>query len=222
MKLMHYGLQRSGTNFLETLLKHNYKIRFLNQERDRSAPTHKHWRLYDDKSIIPEPQYHNDARVRDFAALEAMFAAAPDGYLVTSKDPYSWYTSYLRWAKRCNWEPVPHHYIREYNLFYGKFLELAGQTDKILFVRYADMVRDPEAVLGGLEERLDLEKSWLARFGLRVASKVPKSVEFTPERRAYYLEERYLDELSDGELHFLNQELDEAVARGLGYEIHRR
>lgn len=49
MKVLHYGLQRSGTNFLETLLKRKYRIQFLNSNQDRKSPLQKHFRLYDDK-----------------------------------------------------------------------------------------------------------------------------------------------------------------------------
>lgn len=86
MNLLHYGLQRSGTNFLETLLKKNYRVHFLNSNRDRSSPLQKHYRLYDNKDIIPEPQYHNDTEVENFKQFEALLEVLPDYYLIISKD----------------------------------------------------------------------------------------------------------------------------------------
>src|SRR6476620_9252679 len=98
MDLLHYGLQRSGTNLLEALLVRRFDVRFLNDNSDRGSPLQKHVRLYDDKQLIPEPQYSNQISVRDFAEFEALFDSAPAYYLVISKDPYSWYLSYRKWA----------------------------------------------------------------------------------------------------------------------------
>ena len=82
MNLLYSGLQRSGTNFLETLLKKKYRVRFLNSNKDRNSVLHKHFRLYDDKEIIPEPQYRNELKIADFESYEQLFDVAPDYYLV--------------------------------------------------------------------------------------------------------------------------------------------
>ena len=100
MYVLHYGLQRSGTNYLETLLKKNFRIRFLNSNKDRRSPLHKHCRLYKNKQIIPEPQYQNDIVVDTFDQFESLFEVVPDYYFIISKDPYSWNLSYRNWAKK--------------------------------------------------------------------------------------------------------------------------
>ena len=115
-------MQRSGTNCLETLLQKNYRVHFLNSNRDRSSPLQKHGRIYDDKNIMPEPQYQNDIYVDKFDQFEILFDVIPEYYIIVSKDPYSWCLSYLNWAGKCGWPDVDHHYIEEYNLFYGKYL----------------------------------------------------------------------------------------------------
>ena len=48
-----YGLQRSGTNIIQTFLETNYNISFMNKE-DRNSPYHKHFRIYDNKNLIPQ------------------------------------------------------------------------------------------------------------------------------------------------------------------------
>lgn len=218
MKLLHYGLQRSGTNFLESLLKKNYRVQFLNSNKSRSLPLQKHFRLYSKKNIIPEPQYCNNIIVENFENFEALFEVVPDYYLVLSKDPYSWYLSYREWAKKCNWPKVNHHYIEEYNLFYGKFLEFSNQTEKVIFVKYIDLLKDSNAVLNQLQERMNLKKTIISRFILRKPSKVSQSSRFANERRAYYIEEKYLKEYSNEDLQLLNDSLDIEVTGLLGYQ----
>lgn len=87
MKLLHYGLQRSGTNYLETLLKKNFRVRFLNSNKDRTSPLQKHCRLYKNKKIIPAPQYYNEITVDSFEHFQSLFKVKPDYYLVISKNP---------------------------------------------------------------------------------------------------------------------------------------
>jgi hypothetical protein len=223
MDLLHYGLQRSGTNFLESLLAKKYRVRFLNSNVDgirplRSSPLHKHFRLYDEKDIIPEPQYYNEIKLASFDDFERLLEATPKYYLIVSKDPYSWYISYLDWAKRCNWPEVPYHYILEYNLFYGKWLEFSRQTKKILFVRYIDLLQDPDQELNRLGAIMHLRKKFL--YGLRsnLVPKVPQSAEFSLERRSYYLNEQYLESYTKEGLQEINALIDPEVIKMLGYQ----
>ena len=98
MKLVQYGMQRSGTNFVERVLKKNYRVHLLNNNHDRSSPLQKHCRLYENKELIPHPQYFNDVSIKTVQELDAFFKTSPDYYLVISKDPYSWYLSYKAWG----------------------------------------------------------------------------------------------------------------------------
>jgi len=218
-KLLHYGLQRSGTNFLESLLRKKYRVRFLNSDRDRSSPLQKHFRLYDDKKIIPEPQYLNELTIPDFAHFEGLLETRPDYYIVISKDPYSWLLSYNNWARKCNWPAVPHHYIEEYNLFYGKWLEFSRQTRKIVFVRYIDLLQDAESELNRLESLMGLSKGFFYKFRSNVIGKVSQTGKFSTDRRDYYLDEKYLERYDAGELKKVNSLLDRETISGLGYEI---
>ena len=218
MKLLHYGLQRSGTNFLETAIKKNYRVKFLNDNQDRSSPLHKHFRLYDEKEIIPEPQYRNDLETAGFKEFERLLEVVPDYYLVISKDPYSWLLSYTRWAEQCHWPDVSHHYLIEYNLFYGKWLEFSGQTDRILFVRYLDLLQASDKELSRLESQIALKKKFLSPFTSRLITKVPQSEEFSNNRREYYLTRQYLKSYTREELHTINTLIDPQLLSGLDYQ----
>lgn len=219
MNLLYSGLQRSGTNFLETLLKKKYRVRFLNCNKDRRSVLHKHFRLYDDKEIIPEPQYRNELKIADFENYEQLFDVTPDYYLVISKDPYSWFLSYNKWKKICDWPTVSHHYILEYNLFYGKWLEFSLQTEKILFCRYIDLLQDTEKVLSRLELKMNLRKKILYQFMSSRLNKVSQSDQFTNDRRKYYLSEKYMQEFRKKDLQDINAFLDPKVISLLGYEM---
>lgn len=219
-----YGLQRSGTNFLERLLLDNCRCNIAN-DPERRSPLHKHFRLYDEKEVVPEPQYRNEITVRDFAALDAEVEEKTGkqctAAFVISKDPWSWLLSYRRWAEKCEWPAVPHHYLTEWNLFYGRWLELGRTTPKIGFVRYLDLLTDPAGVLDwvvsghGLPPRVRRKR--VRRYG-----RIPQSDRFTAARRRWYLEGRYLEEFDRAELDEIDALLDGGVVEGLGYERRSR
>ena len=157
--------------------------------------------------------------VQDFQQFESLFVLKPDYYLVVSKDPYSWYVSYRNWARVCHWPTVRHHYIEEYNLFYGKFLELARQTDRIIFVRYMDLLADSVGMLGYLERTMKLEKTFLSTLFRKRPGRVPLSTRYTQKERVEYLNEGFLQKMSAAEFEELNRNLDKGVCRALGYEV---
>jgi len=218
MNLLHYGLQRSGTNFLETLIKQKYRVRLLNRNEDRSSPLQKHFRLYNDKDIIPEPQYRNNYIISGFEDFERLLGTTPDYYLIISKDPYSWFLSYNNWAKKCSWPNVSHHYIMEYNLFYKKWLEFSRQTEKIIFIRYLNLLQNANEELGFLESQIGLRKTFFAQFRSSTIDKVAQSGQFSNDRRNYYLSEKYLESYNKKDLQTINSLLDPEVISQLGYE----
>jgi len=227
MKLLHYGLQRSGTNFLESLVAKKYRVKFLNSNidgirPDRSSPLHKHFRLYDEKDIVPEPKFRNELKISSLKDFEDLLEVIPDYYLIISKDPYSWLISYTDWARRSNWAEVSYHYILEYNLFYGKWLELSQQTKKILFVRYIDLLRDPDEELDRLGSIMHLKKKFLYMLRSNVVPKVPQSGEFSMDRRNYYLGEQYLQGYTNESLQEINALIDPKVITRLGYELKEK
>ncbi len=219
-KLLLYGLQRSGTNYLQTLLFKNFNVVFLNNDRNRGEPLQKHFRLYDQKNAIPEPRYRNNYYIRSLSDFEEILPKVPDYYLIISKDPYSWLLSYIKWAKKCNWDDVSHHYIDEYNYFYGKWLELSSDHTKVIFVRYIDLLFDIDEVINQLECNLQLNrKKSIIPFRMPAYSKVPKSSVFTVSQRDYYLNKEYLKKYSREDLSILNNILDFDVVKRLGYVL---
>lgn len=223
--ILHYGLQRSGTNFLEELLEKNYRVSLLNSSDDRKHPLIKHFRLYDDKRYIAEPAYYNNKTFANIGEyIEALqIDAAPDAIIIISKDPYSWLLSYKAWAKRCNWDKAAFSYIQEYNLFYDKWREFAAQSDKVVFVRYADLLCNTEDELLRLEEQFGLQLRTMRKVRGRKLhlQKVSQSSSFTEDRRAYYQNSGYLSALSEKEINEVHRTVNPELLQFLGYELER-
>jgi len=221
--LLHYGLQRSGTNYTASLLQQNFNARILNLDARRDHPLHKHFRLYDQKDLVPEPQFRNTYLLQDFASYLAAteLKQEPDRVLVISKNPYSWYLSLRNWAHKCNWPAVQHHYVEEYTLFYRRWMEFGQQDSRIIFLRYIDLIISPDATLTDLAEQLGLRQKWSRRLlgSWRSLRRVPQSAPFTPERQHYYQAQQYFQELSPTEVGEINGWLDPDWMAFMGYEI---
>lgn len=219
-QLLHYGLQRSGTNFLEALLRRRFQVKVMNDPVNRRSITHKHARLYPDKNLVPEPQYTNDLHVPGFSAFEAQLAFVPDAVVVVSKDPYSWFLSYKKFAERCSWPTPQHHYIEEYNAFYGAFLSFAEQSTRFHFVRYIDLLTHSEAVMADLQDSAGLPLRKRAR--MRLPRKVKVSGLFDEQAAQRYRDATYMNELDESTLAQINEVADPAVVTALGYTFAQK
>ena len=213
-KLLLYGLQRSGTNYLESLVKLNYpSCRFMNGEL-RNDILHKHFRLYDDKQIIPEPQFLNQLRFKSITDFDTSLPAPPDLYLVISKDPYSWFVSYEKWSHKNNWPAHAYHYIEEYNLFYGKWMEFSKQTKKILFIRYIDLLQQPLSEMNKIGNVLNLPE----QHQLKTTKKVYASRKFTGAKKEEFLQQEHLKKISAEDFTLINEKLNKELMGFLRYE----
>jgi hypothetical protein len=221
--LLYYGLQRSGTNYLHELLIQKFNVRLLNSDEDRAKTIQKHFRLYDDKTIIPEPKYHNNLTITTFHQFLELSALDRkiDGVIVISKDPYSWYLSYCKWAKICQWPKVNHHYVEEYNLFYSKWMDLSKEDGRIIFIRYIDLLTEKNRTLKRIKEQFQLSAN-LSLKGLKSIIKstslVPQSEAFTKSKNDYYVHQEYLQKLSIEEIQTINQKLSDELMSFLGYK----
>jgi hypothetical protein len=221
--ILHYGLQRSGTNYLEALLKKNYYVETAFGDPDRNHPLHKHFRLYDNKAYIPEPKFENDLIFDSFSDYERSLGQTVqiDGIVIVSKDPYSWFISYLKWAKKNKWPKVNYHYAEEYNNFYGKWAEFQKNEPRILFVRYIDLLTDSKKELKKAEETFNLSHRPENTDAKSTIKKVPQSRRFTDKKYKFYTEKKYLRKISKAELKRINSILDVQLMAELNYEFER-
>lgn len=221
-----YGLQRSGTNYLEHMLKKYCQLKILNDNYRPDRILHKHFRLYNSKNIVPEPAYKNDVCIdsyRDFKKgleIEVQDCAI----VVISKNPYSWLLSYRRWARKCEWPAVEHNYLQEYNLFYEKWIQMAKETDNISIIKYIDLLKDPDSMINILSEAHQLarrNKLDLVLRRLNSDSKVKQSEKFDNRKKNYYMNAEYIEEFTNEEIESINGIIDKDLMRKLGYRIYK-
>lgn len=142
MKILIYGLQRSGTNYLKEILLKTKNIKFINGN-DRSKFTHKHYRFHNKLDIIPDDKYIPKSNIK--SVKEIYDKTNINKIIVIKKNIYSWYDSIIKWAKMCNWKfkkEFNEEYIEEYYLFY-KFFE----NSDVILINYEDLLFEKEKVI---------------------------------------------------------------------------
>lgn len=221
--ILHYGLQRSGTNFLRAILNKNYNIRIFNSDKDMKHPLQKHFRPYDEKELIPHEGYRNNFHFNHFSDFEKALDIPEkiDGIVVISKDPYSWLISYKDWGRRGDWPKVGHHYIEEYNHFYAKWVAFKKDDNRISFLKYRDLLLNTKNELRKIEDKFDLQLKTIRKITGRKTKliKVKVSKHFTQSKLDYYSKKEYLKKYDDEDLKIINEMLDKDLMCELGYEI---
>lgn len=223
------GLQRSGTNFLETLIKDNITgFNFVNNVDHRSLPLHKHFRLYDEKIFIPESKYLNNFKYPNFHSFNTHVKQLLNKeeeeilYLVNTKEPYSWYISYNNLGKRMKWPTwdkkwLNAHYMIDYNLFYAKWLSFMEESDgKVMIVRYEDVLNDAASILQFLAQSWKLENK---KEQIHLPDKVGMSKKFDKKRKSFYQSQSFMKELNSDQIMALSAHLDKDVISKLGYKL---
>ena len=94
MRYYLYGLQRSGTNVIQQFIKINFNISFMNKE-DRQSPYHKHFRIYNNKNIIPSTDkkgsYKNQYIINSLEELDKLLGDLnkTNKYIIVYKNIFS-------------------------------------------------------------------------------------------------------------------------------------
>lgn len=229
--LMLYGLPRSGTNYVESLVHENFNgIQFLNEHYPEALPTHKHFRLYDQKHLVPGPQYANQFFYPDFAAFHnhvGQSVRQPElRYLVMVRNPYAWYISYSQWAhKRPIWKrkvidflrkEANGHFILEWNLFMQKWLQFASEApDHVKIVRHEDLLFQFDQQMDEIGSFLQLEK---ARSHWINPDKVGMSRTFDAHKKDHLQSGKYLHNIPALHFRTITEMLDKSVMAQLDYE----
>ena len=108
-----------------------------NLMKERDHPLQKHFRLYDEKTKIPEPKYYNEYLYNHFEEFEHSLGLHKKVHGIVIRK----LVTVKKWANKCAWPTPNYHYIEEYNLFLNKWREFKKQTHKIIFVRYIDLLK---------------------------------------------------------------------------------
>ena len=221
-----YGMQRSGSNYTEQVLLQNFQnIRFYNNNFARCLPVHKHFRLFDEKAVIPDVRFYNSFIYKNFKDfkehVELILGRSVRLFIVTMKDPYSWYVSYKKHAKKNKFTYIKNslnsQYIIDYNLFYRKWLDFSVEAPgEVLMVKYEDLIVDLETSLLRMGEKLKLDRS---SEQIVNPAKVSMNKRFTTSRANYYKDKLYLDLISEREFSVIQHLLDPELISSMNYQI---
>lgn len=222
---MIYGLERSGTNFTEAVMLENFKdIQFWNEHYPDCLPTHKHFRLYDEKHFIPITQFLNNFTYASFADFDAAVSKLTGkenlNYVVVVKNPYAWYLSFMKLAKKGNY--IPHRakiangqFMIDWNLFHAKWLSFAEEAPtRIEIIRYEDLIKQTNNRLESIKDKFDLapKGDWM------LPEKVGMSRHFNAKRLTYYKKGSYEEQYEPTHMRVISEMLDEQILKKLGYD----
>ncbi|MBT3647509.1 MAG: hypothetical protein HN542_04625 [Flavobacteriales bacterium] len=225
--IMIYGLQRSGTNYVEALLVENFEgVQIWNEHYPDCLPTQKHFRLYDEKHLIPSLQFQNNFLYDGFSDFDKHVSRLTEksqlSYVVVVKHPLSWYLSYFNWASKKHHidhrkKDVNGHFILEWNLFMKKWLAFQAEAPgRVHIVKYEDLIADHDTSLEAASSYLKLTKRHSDFF---IPEKVGMSKGFGKKRLDYYKKKSYLDELPETHYRVIRELVDDNVLSDLGYEM---
>lgn len=176
-KVIIRGIQRSGTNFLEKILS-ELDTKIINKGNiGRDRPEHKHFRIQDNKSsIFMDKQYFNSIYVENIQDLNLKSYNKKDiKNILIIKDPVNWVLSINRWAKKCNWIPINNDlrndfelmtkYLKEWDYFHLKWLELSKDKELILILQWEDFLTNFDNCLKKIIDFVNIKNS---NFNLKI------------------------------------------------------
>lgn len=149
MKILHAGIQRTGTNFISKFIYDNWKIIPVNShEIERNLPLHKHFRIQDDKSsIIMDKKYKNDIHFSSYEEYLDYLNINDVQTILMYKNEAEWLESIKKWAFSCRWinnelefEFVKNDYLNEYRKYYEKWNSF--KSDKITLINHNNIMND--------------------------------------------------------------------------------
>ena len=204
MKYYIYGLQRSGTNVIQTFLEKNFKISFMNNG-DKQSPYHKHFRIYNNKDLIPQTniknQYKNQIIINFLKEFDEILDDYNESnrYIIVYKNIFSWLPIIERWAKKFNWiTNSKNEFIEDYLNFLTKWISI--KNERVFFIKYEEflnMSNDSNNVF------MNTLSVFLNNKHLNIISsfeKVKCSEKFTSNLKKYYNNHEYMGLYSKEEI----------------------
>ena len=202
-----HGMMRVGTNYIQKLIERNFNAKVLGSEEFG-------WK----HGKIKYTSYLN--------------------YIVVCKDPLSWLLSFRHWEEihertRCNSliefikNDVTHPYLKEewcsknvielWNEAYNSWLKYSDRHN-VLFIKYEDIIANLNDSMSMIDKKFNLVKK--NEFYLDINKRADDWQ--TPHRRKpldidYYKNKNYIDDITQGEMHFISKSLNRTVLKNLGY-----
>lgn len=157
------GIQRSGTNYLTSLLgMSGYKV--LNHvDPRRDHPCHKHFRWQPEKNTIAmDLRYKNTLCVSSIHQINEICDYDPDTkHLVIYREPDKWLKSIFNWGLANGWfrdysdfmkSNLCDKYLAEWDAYYTFWQKQSSvHSDLVLIINYEELINDAVQVM----ERVD-------------------------------------------------------------------
>lgn len=167
----HQGIQRSGTNFLCTLLDAaDYRV--LNRvDPPRNQPRHKHFRWQPDKSTIAmDSRYANRVTASTVAEVNAASRFPQDTkHVVIFRKPREWLDSIYRWGLKNRWfadeaeffdRNLPDAYFREWDAYYAFWQEReADEPSAVMLFCHDDLKASAADVVAKVDGLCGIRRS---------------------------------------------------------------
>ena len=207
MSIYLYGLQRSGTNIINDFLHDNFGVKVQNSE-DRKSPGHKHFRIYDDKTVIPEEQYSNTIIVKDLNDLDSTLNdhSHTNKYIVVYKDIYSWLPSIESWAKACKWKMANKmDFIDDYILFIEKWKSIANE--RVLFLSYDEFLSMKTTSDSSFIKKCEIFLGKKIADSIVLRNKTRCSGNFTKSKSDYYTNKEYMQKYTPEQIETINSRI---------------
>lgn len=187
MHIKTFGIQRSGTNYLE-YIKNNNIVQDIKISKFPKLDTFPMLNVIGGWKHNPVPRWGG---LDNVLRIEVNNKA-----IVIIKNPYTWYTSIKRWIKITphDW-PWPSNTIEQiferYNSLYEGHKDfLSGNVNNTLYndsilIRYEDLILNNRHEFERIVDKFDVTLN----DGFKDTNKIDMSDLFTDERRKYYIEQ---------------------------------
>lgn len=97
-----------------------------------------------------------------------------------------------------------------------RLLQIKDVCPKVMYVRYEDLLARPRIYICDIAGKFRLRLNGPVQVSMGYFGKNPKA-KF--DRKDYYAQKKYLEKYKPEDLAFINQHLDEAVEKELGYDL---
>jgi len=158
--VMHHGIQRSGTNYLNELLVQKRYFVINRHDPMRGSRFHKHCRWQPEKSrVLMDVSYRNSFLCNTIEELNQFCGfKEKQKHVVLFKKPGAWLDSINRWAEKCGWQVANQvDFLNlalvewdDYYFFWQKFA--TESPDKVMLLNYELLKSEPCRAMATVDE----------------------------------------------------------------------
>jgi len=224
-----YGLERSGTNYLQWLLEHNLEgiDIFTNQlgwKHGPVAPSLVKTIANGFDSLTP-PEINHLLGHRWFKSPGRITAVTEQlrhnqiVFVIVVKNPLSWYSSISRY-KKFSFHPLRPRYFDEWRTKHQGWLRFAETRDAVASViKFEDLLNDPQSVIHGLATKFSIsfKQGDFKNVRNRIAPgyRLTKAA-FNPD---FYVKEDFKRMYSASDILSMKQRIPEELLMRMGYSL---